>query len=116
MGKGKGGFHHWGFLAPAGKMLFELRAPDMRVEVAREALYAAGRVLPGPVQFIQRKDTPTPAIIGTKPASKYHAGRVQLKDEPVDGKVRAKEKPDVIPAINVGEAKKRRVKKGMVRG
>ena len=115
MGKGKGGFHHWGLLAPPGKMLFELRAPDMRIEIAREALYAAGQVLPGPVQFVQRKNTPTPAIIGTKPAPKYHAGRLQ-EGGPVDTKMRTSVMPEVIPAINIGEAKMRRLKKGMVRG
>lgn len=115
MGKGKGGFHHWGFFAPAGKMLFELRAPGMRIEVAREALYSAGRVLPGPVQFVHRKETETPAIIGMMPAPKYHAGR--LEKGPVDSKVRAAVRPEVVAAVNIGEKeKKRQLKKGLVRG
>jgi hypothetical protein len=111
MGKGKGGFHHWGFFAAAGKMLFEVRAPDLRIEVARDAFYAAGRILPGPVQFVQKKDTPNPAIIGLRPAPRYHAGRVQ--EGPVDTRVRAKDKPEVVAAVNIGT---RKLKKGLTRG
>jgi Ribosomal protein L16p/L10e len=111
MGKGKGGFSHWGFFAPAGKMLFEVRAPDLRIEVARDAFYAAGRILPGPVQFVQKKDTPNPAILGLKPVPKFHAGRVQ--EGRVDTKVRAKETPVIVAAVNIGT---RKLKKGLTRG
>jgi hypothetical protein len=111
MGKGKGGFDHWGFFAPAGKMLFEIRAPDLRIEIAREAMYAAGRILPGPVQFVQKKETPNPAYLGLRPVPKHHAGRVL--EGPVNTKVRAGYKPVVVAAVNIGE---RKLKKGLMRG
>jgi ribosomal protein L16/L10AE len=111
MGKGKGGFSHWGLFAAAGRMLFEVRAPDLRIEVARDALYAAGRLLPGPVQFVQKKDTPNPAIVGLRPTPKYHAGRVY--EGRVDQKVRVKDTPVVVAAVNLGA---RKLKKGLTRG
>jgi len=113
MGKGKGSFDHWGTLVPAGKMLFEISAPDMRIEVAREALEAAGRAIPGPVQFVNKAALKEPAIVGLSRAPIFHAG---IKVEgPIDTKVRSAEIPQAVVSHQAGYEKLEKLQKGLVR-
>jgi hypothetical protein len=113
MGKGKGGFDHWGLLAPAGKMLFEISAPDMRIEIAKEALLAAGMAIPGPTQFVDKSKLAVPAIIGLRRTPIYFAGR--KVEGVVDSKVRAEKSPPVVTSIQIGYEKLAKHRKGLVR-
>ena len=113
MGKGKGSFDHWGLLAPAGKILFEISAPDMRIEIAKEALQNAGMAIPGPVQFIERAKLAVPGVVGNSRAPEFHAGRkVEGK---VDSKVRSTAPPPVIASTQIGHEKLAKHRKGLVR-
>jgi hypothetical protein len=113
MGKGKGGFDHWGTLVPAGKMLFEISAPDMRIEIAKEALQAAGKAIPGPVQFVDRAKLLEPAVMGLGRSPVYHAG---MKVEgSIDSKVRSKEVLPVVISKQIGYEKLAKLRKGLVR-
>jgi hypothetical protein len=122
MGKGKGTFDHWGLLAPAGKVLFELKAPDVKLHIVKEAFDAAGMAIPGPVQFINRAkmDMVQPAYCGRGPSPVYHAG-IKV-DGSIDTKVRAEAAPSVVISPQIGyeklqkhNAKKITVRKGLVR-
>lgn len=113
MGKGKGSFDHWGLLAPAGKILFEVSAPDMRVEIAREALKAAAVAIPGPAQFIERAKLNVPAMVGSKRAPEFHAGRPV--EGVVDTKIRTNMSPPVIPSTQIGHEKLAKHRRGLVR-
>jgi hypothetical protein len=113
MGKGKGTFDHWGTLVPPGKMIFELSAPDLRVELARRALLAAGRALPGPVQFVNKATLDQPALVGFTRTPVFHAG---MKVEgPIDRRVRTTEIPPVIASKQVGYEKLGKIRKGLAR-
>jgi hypothetical protein len=120
MGKGKGTFDHWGLLAPAGKVLFELKAPDVKLHIVKEAFEAAGMAIPGPVQFLIRANMKEPAYCGRGPSPVYHAG---IKVEgPIDTKIRAEAAPSVVISPHIGyeklrkhNAKKITVRKGLVR-
>src|SRR5436309_2509929 len=105
MGKGKGGFDHWGCFGTAGKVIFEISAPDMRVELAKRALLAAGTAIPGPVQFINRATLEVPAVVGLSRSPRMHAGR--KFEEPINTsrKVRALEAPIAIPSVQIGHQK-----------
>lgn len=113
MGKGKGSIDHWGLLAPAGKVLFEVSAPDMRIEIAKEALLAAGLAIPGPVQFVQKAKLAVPAVVGQSRSPIFHAGR--KVEGVVDKKIRSIETPPVIPSLQIGHEKLSKHKKGLVR-
>lgn len=113
MGKGKGSFDHWGTVAAAGKVLFELSAPDLRVEIAREALLAAGMAIPGPVQFVNRAKLRVPAICGLRKTPVYFAGR--KVEGVVDSKARAEKRPLVVESTQIGYKKLAKHKKGLVR-
>jgi Ribosomal protein L16p/L10e len=113
MGKGKGTFDHWATLVPAGKILFEICAPDLRVEIARDALEAAARAIPGPCQFINRSKLTQPAYVGLSRSSEFHAG-FEVKG-PIDSKVRSAETPPVVVSKQVGYEKLAKIKKGLVR-
>ena len=113
MGKGKGGFDHWGTLVAAGKMLFEVSAPELRVEIAREALQAAGRAIPGPVQFVNRAKLQQPAVVGLRRTPEFHAG-IQVEG-PIDSKIRVKESPPVVISKQIGYEKLTKIRKGLVR-
>ena|SRR5579859_2043984 len=113
MGKGKGSFDHWGLLAPAGKMIFEISAPGLRVEIAKEILTAAGRSIPGPKQFLARTAMKQPAVVGLRPAPVFHAG---IKVEgPIDTKVRAAAIPPVVTSKQIGYEKLAKMRKGLIR-
>src|SRR5579871_2686915 len=99
MGKGKGTFDHWGTLVPAGKVLFEVSGPDLRVEIAREALLAAAKAIPGPVQFVNRATLTQPAIIGLSRTPIFHAG--MKVDGPIDQKIRTTEIPSVVTSTQI---------------
>lgn len=113
MGKGKGTFDHWGTLVPAGKVLFEVSAPDLRIEIAKEALLAAGKAIPGPVQFVDRSKLKDPAIVGLSRTPVFHAG-VKV-DGTVDSKVRSKEALPVVISPHIGYEKLAKARKGLVR-
>lgn len=114
MGKGKGTFDHWGTLVPAGKMLFEIKAPDLRVELAREALLTAGQAIPGPVQFVNRATLNQPAIVGLSRSPVFHAG--MKVNGPIDRKIRTTEIPPVVPSKQIGYEKVEKAnRKGLVR-
>jgi Ribosomal protein L16p/L10e len=113
MGKGKGGFDHWGMNAQPGKVLFEIAASDLRVEIAREALLEAGKVIPGRVQFVQRKKLVQPAVVGFQQSPLYFAGR--QREGPVDRKIRTLEIPVPIFSKQVGYEKLAKERKGLVR-
>src|SRR5277367_6940476 len=104
MGKGKGTFDHWGLLAPAGKVLFELKAPDVKLHIVKEAFQAAGMAIPGPVQFIIRAEMTQPAYCGRGPSPVYHAG-IKV-DGSVDTKVRAEKAPSVVISPQIGYEKR----------
>jgi ribosomal protein L16/L10AE len=44
-------------------MLFEISAPDMRIEIAKEALQAASKAILGPEQFVDRAKLQEPAVM-----------------------------------------------------
>lgn len=113
MGKGKGSFDHWGTLVPAGKVLFEVSAPDLRIEIAREALLSAGRAIPGPTQFINRATLTQPAVVGLSRTPIFHAG-VQVNG-PIDSKIRTNEIPPVVTSLQIGYEKLAKTRKGLVR-
>lgn len=117
MGKGKGTFDHWGMFAPAGKVLFELKAPNLRVELAKAALMSAGMAIPAPVQFLNSQTLKLPAIVGLRQAPEFHAG---IKVEgPIDTKIRAAKNPPVVLSTQIGHEKLKKAtkaKKGLVRG
>jgi hypothetical protein len=114
MGKGKGGFDHWGMNAQPGKVLWELSAPDLRVEIAREVLLAAGRALPGRVHFVDKRKLVNPAVVGFLQAPISFAGMRVVG--PIDGKVRAVETPTAIISKHIGYEKMVKTQKGLVRG
>src|SRR5271170_2143941 len=103
MGKGKGTFDHWGLLAPAGKVLFEIKAPDMKLHIAKEALQAAGMAIPGPVQFVNRATMVQPAYCGRGPSPVFHAG-IKV-DGLIDTKVRTEAAPSVVVSPQIGYEK-----------
>jgi ribosomal protein L16/L10AE len=84
MGKGKGSFDQWGTLAPASKMLFEISSLGIRIEIAKEVLVAAGKAIPGPVQFVNEAKLTEPAIVGLSWTTIFHAG-IKV-DGPIDTK------------------------------
>src|SRR5271156_2603048 len=103
MGKGKGTFDHWGLLAPAGKVLFEIKAPDMKLHIAKEALQAAGTAIPGRVQFVNRATMSQPAYCGTGLSPVFHAG-IKV-DGSIDTKIRAEKAPSVVVSPQIGYEK-----------
>jgi len=113
MGKGKGAFDHWATLVPPGKMLFEILAPDMRPEIAKEAVLAAAVAIPGPVHFINKAALRQPAVRGFKSSPEYHAG-IKV-DGPIDLKLRLEEKPPVVVSPQIGRKKLAKMRKGLVR-
>jgi hypothetical protein len=113
MGKGKGQFDHWCTKVAAGQMLFELAGAEIRPDVAKEALQTAGRVISGPVRFVNKVNLSEPAIVGLYPSPIYHAG-VQV-EEPVDKKRKLKEIPPVVESVQTGFKKTRKRKKGLIR-
>lgn len=113
MGKGKGSFDHWGTVVPAGKMLFEISAPELRTEIAREALEAAGRAIPGPVQVVNKAKLKEPAIVGLSRVPVFHAG-VKVEG-PVDRKIRTATIPEAVVSLQAGYEKREKLRKGMVR-
>jgi Ribosomal protein L16p/L10e len=121
MGKGKGTFDHWGLLAPAGKVLFEITVPeDVKLHIIKEALQAAGMAIPGPVQFLNRANMVQPAYCGRGPSPVYHAG-IKV-DGSIDTKVRAEKAPSVVVSPQIGYEKLQKhntskitVRKGLVR-
>lgn len=113
MGKGKGGFDHWGVLYPAGRMLFEISAPDIRREIAKQALMKAGKALPGAVGFVDKTSGLDPATIGLSRTAVFHAG---FKVEgSIDTKIRSREKPPVVTSKQIGYEKLAKTPKGLVR-
>jgi hypothetical protein len=113
MGKGKGTFDHWGLLAAAGKMIFEVSAPDVRIEIIKEALLQAGKAIPGPVQFVNRATLDNPAIVGLSMTPLFHAG---IKVEgPMDKARRLAKNPPVVVSPQIGYEKLAKIKKGLVR-
>jgi Ribosomal protein L16p/L10e len=113
MGKGKGGFDHWGVLYPAGRMLFEISAPGIRREIVKQALVKAGRALPGTVGFVDKMSGLAPATIGLSRSEVYHAG---FKVEgSIDTKIRAKENPPVVVSKQIGYEKLAKTPKGLIR-
>jgi hypothetical protein len=113
MGKGKGGFDHWGVLYPAGRMIFEISAPDVRREIAKQFLLKAGKALPGSVGFVDRISVPEQATIGLTRTPIFHAG-VKVEG-PIDSKVRAMVKPPVVTSKQIGYEKLAKTPKGLVR-
>jgi hypothetical protein len=114
MGKGKGTFDHWGCLAQAGKMMFEISSPELRIEDARDALQAAGEAIPGPVQFVDKAKLKLPAIVGLSQTPEFHAG---IKVEgPIDSKIRSAKQPPIVVSNQLGQRKLTRLRKGLVRG
>jgi len=113
MGKGKGGFDHWGVLYPAGRMIFEVSAPGARREIVKEMLVKAGKALPGAVGFVDRVSVPQPATIGLSRTAVFHAG---IKVEgPIDSKVRTTEKLPVVTSKQIGYEKLAKIPKGLAR-
>lgn len=119
MGKGKGTFDHWGLLAPAGKILFEITAPDIKLHIAKEAIQAAGMAIPGKVQFVNKATLRQPAYCGRDQSPVYHAG---IKVEgAMDTKIRAEAAPSVVVSPQIGYEKLQKhtkrvtVRKGLVR-
>ena len=113
MGKGKGTFDHWGTLVPAGKILFEVTAPGVRVEIIREALMKAGKAIPGPVQFVIKERLRVPGYCGLKKTPMFHAG---IKIEgPIDKKVRAETIPLAVLSKQAGHEKRERFAKALIR-
>ena|ERR1700694_1256262 len=114
MGKGKGTFDHWGLLAPAGKMIFEVSAPDARVEILKEALLKAGKAIPGPVQFVDKtRLVDAPAVVGLSRTPLFHAG---IKVEgPMDKARRMAQPAPVVLSPQTGYEKREKIKKGLVR-
>jgi Ribosomal protein L16p/L10e len=113
MGKGKGSFDHWGTLAPAGKMLFEISSPGIRVEIAKEALVAAGKAIPGPVQFVDKARLTEPAVVGLSRTPIFHAG-IKV-DGPIDTKKRMVKTGPVVISPQIGYEKLAKARKGLVR-
>jgi len=119
MGKGKGTFDHWGLLAPAGKILFEIKAPDMKLHIAKEALQAAGMAIPGRVQFVNKATLLQPAYCGKSVSPVYHAG-IKV-DGAIDTKIRAKEALSPVISPHIGYEKLEKcikmvtTRKGLVR-
>lgn len=114
MGKGKGTFDHWGCLAQAGKMMFEISGPELRIEDARDALVAAGKAIPGPVQFVDRSKLKLPAIVGLSQSPELHAG---FKVEGlIDTKIRSETQPPIVASKQLGQRKLEKLRKGLVRG
>src|ERR1700736_5135161 len=113
MGKGKGSFDHWGMLAPAGKMLFEISSPDIRIEIAKEALIKAGKAIPGPVQFVNKATLSQPAVVGLSRTPTFHAG-IQV-DGPIDTKKRLEKAGLVVVSPQIGYEKLAKTRKGLVR-
>ena len=56
MGKGKGAFDHWAVRIPVGRIVFEIKAPELKEELAKHALELAGSRLPGRLVFVRRSD------------------------------------------------------------
>ena len=120
MGKGKGTFDHWGLLAPAGKILFEIKAPDMKLHIAKEALEAAGRAIPGRTAFVNKATLLQPAYCGRTSSPVFHAG-IKVEGGSIDTKVRAEAAPSAVISPQIGYEKlekhtrKTTPRKGLVR-
>ncbi|KAJ2758828.1 39S ribosomal protein L16, mitochondrial [Coemansia nantahalensis] len=52
MGKGKGAFDYWACRVPKDKIIFELRAPGLNTELAKDALRQAGFKMGVPTEFV----------------------------------------------------------------
>lgn len=58
MGKGKGPFDYWAVRVPTGKILFEINAPKLHPQIAREAFRVASDKLPGLYEVVTLTDAP----------------------------------------------------------
>lgn len=70
MGKGKGPFDYWAVRVPTGKILFEINAPNLHEQVARDAFRVASDKLPGLYEVVTLKDAPKAGFERVQPAEK----------------------------------------------
>jgi Ribosomal protein L16p/L10e len=113
MGKGKGGFDHWSTMAPAGKILFEVSAPGVRVEIVRRAMVKAASAIPGPMKFVNKETMGQPAYCGHLKSPIYHAG-IKVEGQ-IDKKIRVEKVPHVVLSKQAGQKKRERARKGLTR-